>query len=174
MFVWVDILATEKDPLEKVDVVLFPVHNQHIIPLTGGGVEGLTSLSESLPVSPFTTANVPKRSSSPNESTLRDFQSSTRSARSTTAVARCSLSMALLAASNTHWMLSIARLMSAWRSGLSVCLRSSCKDVLARAVPSSIWYCRYTHSQHQGILCQPLEGLDKETIQRRGLGHHLL
>lgn len=132
-----DLFTTDEDSFEEVNMVLigregacpvqvsrqFPIDCQKKDSGTAGSPQ--TSLSDSLPVSLFTMVNVPKRIRSPNLSTLRVPQSSTRSVRSWTALPRCSLSIASFAASKTYWMVSMARDMSAWRSRFSVCLESS-------------------------------------------------
>lgn len=102
LFVRVDVLAAQKNALKQEDVVLKPCHVSGIPgSLAQWEPKTPTSLSLSLPLSPLTTAKVPKRSRSPNDSILRDFQSSTRSERSTTAAAKCSLWIASFAASST-------------------------------------------------------------------------
>ena len=86
-----------------------------------------TSRSVSLPPpSPFNTVKVPKRCNSPNPSTFKAFQSSTRLARSVTAAAKCSLSIAWFAESRTDSMAPIAWLIVPESASSAVCFRSSC------------------------------------------------
>lgn len=92
LLVRIDVFAAQKNTLEQVNMVLNGRDvSGYTFRLCKTDISGLTSLSLSLPLSPLTTVKVPKRSRPPKDSILSDFQSSTRSERSSTAAIKCSL-----------------------------------------------------------------------------------